>query len=46
MLMQEDLDKIGVWRSSKLGFLLPFLVLCGPLYHLGDRGVFLKKEFP
>ena len=27
MLMQEDLDKIGVWMSSKLGFLLAFLVL-------------------
>ena len=26
-LMQEDLDKIGAWRSSKLGFLLLFLVL-------------------
>ena len=27
MLIQEDLDKIGVWMSLKLGFLLPFLVL-------------------
>ena len=26
-LMQEALDKIGVWMSSKLGFLLAFLVL-------------------
>ena len=26
MLIQEDLDKIGVWMSSKLGFLILFLV--------------------
>ena len=27
-LMQEDLDKIGVWMSSKALFLLPFLIPC------------------
>ena len=29
-LMQEDLDKIGVWMSSKAPSLLPFLVPCAP----------------
>ena len=29
-LMQEDLDKIGVWMSSKAPSLLPFFVPCAP----------------
>ena len=29
-LMQEDLDKIGAWMSSKALFLLPFLAPCAP----------------
>ena len=30
MLIQEDLDKIGAWMSSKVLFLIPFLVPCAP----------------
>ena len=29
-LMQEELDKIGAWMSSKVFFLIPFLVPCAP----------------
>ena len=29
-LIQEDLDKIGAWMSSKVLFLIPFLVPCAP----------------
>ena len=48
-LMQEDLDKIGVWMSSKLGFLILFLVLCVPLTAweigvLSQKKSFLSKE--
>ena len=30
MLIQEDLDKIGAWMSSKVFFLLPFLAPYAP----------------
>ena len=43
MLMQEDLDKIGAWRSSKLGFLLPFLAPCSP-FTVWEIGVFFQKK--
>ena len=48
-LMQEDLDKIGVWMSSKLGFLLPFLAPCAPftaweMEVLSQKKSFLEKE--
>ena len=38
-LMQEDLDKIGAWRSSKLGFLLLFLAPYAP-FTAWEIGVF------
>ena len=49
MLIQEDLDKIGVWMSSKLGFLLPFLAPCAPftaweMEVLSQKKSFLEKE--
>ena len=42
-LMQEDLDKIGAWRSSKALFLLPFLVPCAP-FTVWEMGVFSQKK--
>ena len=42
-LMQEDLDKIGAWRSSKLGFLLPFLAPYAP-FTVWEIGVFFQKK--
>ena len=42
-LMQEDLDKIGAWRSSKLGFLLLFLAPC-VFFTIWE--IFSKEEFP
>ena len=42
-LMQEDLDKIGVWRSSKLGFLLPFLAPCA-LFTAWEMEMFFQKK--
>ena len=44
-LIQEDLDKIGVWMSLKLGFLLPFLVPCVPLTAWEMEMFFQKKSF-
>ena len=49
MLMQEDLDKIGVWMSSKALFLLPFLAPCAPftaweMEVLSQKKSFLEKE--
>ena len=41
--MQEDLDKIGAWRSSKLGFLLLFLAPC-VFFTIWE--IFSKEEFP
>ena len=42
-LMQEDLDKIGAWRPSKLGFLLLFLAPC-VFFTIWE--IFSKEEFP
>ena len=45
MLMQEDLDKIGAWMSSKLGFPATISYSMRTLYRLGDEDVFSKEEF-
>ena len=44
-LIQEDLDKIGVWMSLKLGFLLPFLAPCAPFTAWEMEMFFQKKSF-
>ena len=43
MLIQEDLDKIGVWMSSKLGFLILFLVPCA-LFSVWEIKVLSQKK--
>ena len=44
-LMQEDLDKIGVWMSSKAPSLLPFLIPCAPFTAWEMEMFFQKKSF-
>ena len=45
MLMQEYLGEIGAWMSSKVLFLIPFLVPCAPFTAWEMEVLSQKKSF-